>query len=53
MKDERKNIKCSVELVPDPVSSGLLEQATRIRIGKDADKNKQMTFGDDVISTSE
>ncbi|MBU9829871.1 DUF2570 domain-containing protein [Rahnella rivi] len=37
VKDALKNNKCSVELVPDSVISRLLEQANRIRIGKDAD----------------
>ena len=37
VKDALKNNKCSVELVPDSVISRLLEQANRIRIGKDSD----------------
>lgn len=37
VKDALKNNKHSVELVPDSVISRLLEQANRIRIGKDAD----------------
>ena len=37
VKDALKNNKCSVELVPDSVIGRLLEQANRIRSGKDAD----------------